>query len=124
MKIKTRLRLNTFISLGAVILIVLSLVWAFREIIIAERNLTLADAMQKVAFERISLRDEYLLYQGKRSETQWYAKTEVFRDLLAMAETRFDQEKDKTLLQDARKDFEATKSGFTKVMEDRARQAP
>lgn len=124
MKIKTRLRLNTFISLGAILLILLSLVWSFREIIIADRNIKLADEMRKVAFDRILLRDEYLLYQEERAKTQWYAKSGVLRDLLALAVTRFEQEKDKALLQDARKDFDSTFSGFSRLMESRATQTP
>ena len=123
MKIKTRLRLNTFISLAAILLILLSLIWSFREIIIADRNIKLVDEMRNVAFDRILLRDEYLLYQEDRAKTQWHAKSNKLRELLALADTRFDEKKDKVVLQDALKDFEATKSGFTWVMESRARQA-
>ena len=122
MKITTRLTLNTFISLGAVILILISIVWSFREIIIADRNIKLADEMRDVAFDRILLRDEYLLYQERRSETQWHAKTEALQDLLVVAATRFDQEKDRTVLQDAQRDFKATNFGFSKVMEIRTKQ--
>ena len=122
MKIKTRLRFNTFISLGVVILILLSLAWSFREIIIADRNIKLVDEMRKVAFDRILLRDEYLLFQEERAKTQWLAKSEALRDLLAMADTRFGLQKDKAVLQNAHKNFEATFSGFAKFMEDRSRQ--
>jgi len=123
MQIKTRLRLNTVISLGAIVLILLSVVWSFREIIIADRNIKLADEMREVAFDRILLRDEYLLYQEERAKTQWHAKSKKLGELLALAETHFTGEKDKAFLNDAQKDFEATFSGFSKVMEDHARQA-
>ena len=122
MKIKTKLRLNTVISLGTVILILLSLVWSFREIIRADRDMELADEMRKVAFERILLRDEYLLYQEERAKAQWYAKSEALRDLLGQADTRLDQEEDKALLQDAMKYFEATFTGMSRVMEGHSRQ--
>ena len=120
MKIKTRLRLNTLISLCVVILILLSLVLSLREIVIAELNIDLVYDMRKVAFERILLRDEYILHQEKRAKAQWYAKSADFQDLLALARTVFVQEKDKALLHDARNDFDATFTGFSKVMEDHA----
>lgn len=124
MKINTRVRLNTAISIGVGILILFSLVWAFREIIIADRKIQLAEELRLVAFDRIMLRDEYILYPEERTKTQWYAKSETLRDLLAQAAASFDDKKDKAVLQDALKDFEAILSGFSKFMEDRARQAP
>jgi phosphoglycerate-specific signal transduction histidine kinase len=117
MKILKRIKLNTVISLGTVILILLSLAVSFRMIFIADRNMALIYEMRKVAFERILLRDEYLLYREERAKTQWYAKSETFRSLLAQADTRFDQGETKVLLQNARKDFDATVSGFSKVIE-------
>lgn len=117
MQIKKRLRISTIISLCTVLLVLLSLVISFREIVIADQKIQLVEEMRKAAFDRILLRDEYLLYQGERAKAQWYAKSEALRDLLAQAETRFDHEKNKVLLEDVRKDFDATFSGFTRVME-------
>ncbi|MBA4372369.1 MAG: hypothetical protein C0402_05855 [Thermodesulfovibrio sp.] len=122
MRIKTRLRLNTIISLSTVILILLSLSLSFRAIFIADRDMDLVDEMRKVSFERILLRDEYFLYQEVRAKTQWQSKSEVLLNFFALADTRFDQEEDKALLQDARKDFNATFSQMSKVMESHAKQ--
>jgi PAS domain S-box-containing protein len=123
MNIKTRLRLNAYISLGAVVLILLSLLWSLRGIVIVDRNMDLVDETRRVNFERILLRDEYLLYQEERAKTQWLAKTEQLRDLLAAADTRFNREQDKAFLQDARRDFDAIVSGMSRVMEGHARQS-
>lgn len=120
MKIKARLTLNTFISLGTLILVLLSLVWSWHEIINADRNMKLVDTMRRVAFERILLRDEYLLYQEERSGQQWHVKSEVLRSLLESAASHFGQEEDKALLLAARKDFDATVAGFSRIMADRA----
>jgi len=120
MKIKSRLRLNTIISLGTVILILLSLVWSWRQIFLADRKMAMVDGMRKIAFERILFRDEYLIFQEERSGKQWLAKTEDLRNLLAVAETYFDHKDDSALLQDARKNFDATVSGFSGIIESRA----
>ncbi len=121
MKIKTRLNLNTIISLGTIILLLLSLVWSFREIIITDRDMELVDEIRKVAFERILLRDEFLLYQEERAKIQWYAKSKTLRDLFALADTHFDQD-DKALMQDALKYFNAAFSGMSRVMDRNDRQ--
>ena len=59
MKIKTRLKLNTLFSLGAIVLIMLSLAWSFWEILRTDRNEEIVSSLRKISFERILLRDEY-----------------------------------------------------------------
>ncbi len=124
MKINTRLKLTAGISLGTVILILLALVWSWREISSADRNMDLVDAMRKVALERIMLRDEYLLYQEARAATQWRTKTDELRALFAVAESRFPDENNRVFLHDARQDFDATVSGFSRVIASRTDHYP
>ena len=118
MKIKTRLRLNTFISMGVLILILSSFAWSFREKSSATRNMDLVAEMRKVAFERITLRDDYLLHQEERTRTQWYAKSGAFRGLWETAFKSFTVNEDRALLIEARKDFDVTLSLFSQFMED------
>jgi methyl-accepting chemotaxis protein len=122
MKIRARLRLNAWISLGAVILMMFSLAWSFWKIDRTDRNEILVGEMRKAAFERILLRDEYLLYQEERAGTQWHAKSEILRGLLESGPEYFTSKKDKALLQDARKDFDATVSGFSTILEKYKRE--
>ncbi len=117
-----RLRLNTIISLGTVILILLSLIWSWWRISSADRDMELVDEMRKIAFERILLRDEFLLHREERSAKQWHAKSNALGNLLETAGSRFTKEKDRVLLQDARKDFEASFSGFSRIIEGRRGQ--
>ncbi|MGD0282883.1 MAG: PAS domain S-box protein, partial [Dissulfurispiraceae bacterium] len=124
MKIRTRLRLNTFISIGGVILILFSLVWAFREGFRANRNLELAEEMRKVALDRILLRDDYLLYQEERAVKQWHARSDVLRGLFDLADTRFEKEEYKVLLRAARREFDSTFSGFFRVIEGHKSRYP
>jgi len=117
MKIKTRLKLNTWFSLGVVILMLLSLGWSFWEADRADQNVLLVGEIEKAAFERIILRDDWLLNREDRARTQWYAKTETLRQLLASAARRFTSKEAKELLQAAQNDFEATASLLTTVLE-------
>jgi len=117
MKIKTRLKLNTWFSLGLVILMLLSLGALYWEADQTDQNVLLVDEIEKAAFERIILRDDWLLNREDRARTQWYAKTETLRQLLASAARRFTSNEAKELLQDAQNDFEATASLFTTVLE-------
>jgi len=117
MKIKTKLLFNTIISLCVVILMLLSLVWSFRRIISADRDMELVDEMRKVSFERILLRDDYLIHQEERAGVQWHAKSGVLRSLFAQADNRFPQGENRALLQQAKKDFDATFAGFSWVIQ-------
>jgi PAS domain S-box-containing protein len=122
MKIKTRLKLNSFISLGVLILILLSLAWSFHEMSIATRNLDQIAEMRKVAFERIILRDDYLLNQEARARTQWLAKSDALRRLLEFASDIFTSSYDQALLKEARGNFDITLASFSKFMEDHERE--
>jgi hypothetical protein len=113
MKIKTRLNLNTFISLGAVILIVLSLVWSYREDVKVNRNLELVEEIRNVAFERIMVRDDYLLHFEERAKFQWQAKSDDLRRLLDVADQRFAEREYRALLREARRSFDAGTALFS-----------
>jgi two-component system, cell cycle sensor histidine kinase and response regulator CckA len=117
MKIKARLMLNTYISVGAIILMMLSLAWSFLEAYRAEQNVRLTDELRKAVIETISLRDDYLLYREDRARVQWYSKSETFLGLLKSARERFVSKEDRALLDNAQKDFDATFSSFSEIME-------
>jgi len=122
MKITKRLRLNIWIYTVAVVLMALSLILAFRDFDKTSRNLLLASEMRQVAFERIALRDDYLLNRGERASIQWQAKSETLRRLMETAAERFTDKEDKALLQKARQDFDATFAGFSPILEKDKRE--
>jgi hypothetical protein len=116
-KIKERLKLNTWFSLGAVILMLLSLGWSFWEADQTDQNVLLMHETEKAVFVRIMLRDDWLLNREDRARNQWQAKTETLRKLLESASQRFTGKEAKDLLKDAREDFEASSSLFSIVLE-------
>lgn len=117
MKIKNRLNLNTFISIGAVALIILSLAWSYFEDLKVNKNVDLLEELRTVAFERIVLRDDYLLHAEERAKIQWLSKSEAMRRLLDTADQRITGIDDRGLLREARKDFDATFTSFSEFME-------
>lgn len=117
MKIKKRLILNTWIYLFFAMLMILSLVWSYREFYRTSQNVNLAWEMQKTAFERVSLWDDYLLHRENRAIIQWKIKSESLRRLIETATERFTGKEEKKLLQEARYDFDKTFSGFSAILE-------
>jgi nitrate/nitrite-specific signal transduction histidine kinase len=73
--------------------------------------------MSKTIFERTLLRDDWLLNRQDRAKIQWYAKTETLRQLLQSASQRFTDKESVDLLENARKDFEITRSSFSMLLE-------
>ena len=117
MKITERLRLNTWISLGVVVILMALLVWSFREVSRADQNIRLIDEMQRAATERAFLRDDYLLNRNERAAVQWRAGSEILRVLLESASGRFTDAEDRALVREARKDFDVTYSLFPRILE-------
>ena len=116
MKIKTRLRLNTWFSLGAIIFMLLALIWSLVESGRADRNVLLVHEIERAAFERIILRDDWLLNREERAKSQWYAKSEMLRNLIQSTSDKFVSEEKKEILLDMQKDFEATFLLFSSIL--------
>jgi PAS domain S-box-containing protein len=117
MKIVSRLRLNALISMGVVILMLLTMAWSIRETRRTAQNSYLIHEMNKAIFERIILRDDWLLNREDRSKTQWYAKTETLRQLFKAAALRLTESEAGKILKNAQNDFEATDSSFSDFLE-------
>ena len=121
MKIRTKLKLNTWISAVTFIIMLAALAWSFFDSSRAYRDLTMIDELREVAAERVMLRDDYLLHREERAKIQWQTKSETFRGLLDMADARFAHIEDKALLKEARKAFEATFTSFSEVLKKNKR---
>jgi len=121
MKIRTKLKLNTWISVGTFIIMLAVLAWSLFDSSRTYRDLELIDELREVATERVMLRDDYLLHREERAKIQWQTKSETFRGLLDMADARFAHIEDKALLKEARKAFEATFNSFSEVLDKHKR---
>ncbi len=117
MKIKTRLRLNAFISVGVVILIIITLLWSFLDMARANNNIELVNELQKVSFERMIIRDDYLLNREERAIVQWNANSRNLGKLLESASEVFTGSSEQAVLKQARLNFDATIRIFPQFME-------
>jgi PAS domain S-box len=117
MKIAKRLKLNTSASLVIAMFMVLSLFWSFWEIHMTNQNENLVEEIRKTAFERIALRDDYLLYREERADIQWRTKSGTLRRLLDTAAERFTSKEQKIMVQEVRNNFDTTFSVFSAILE-------
>ena len=101
MKIRNRLKLNTWISLSIIALMALSLTWSFTALQRAARDTALTAEMQRVARDRAAYRDYYLNNGTDRARNQWLAASGTLKSLLESASNRFKDEEDQALLREA-----------------------
>ena len=116
MKIKRRLKLNTFLSLAVVALMFFSLIWSFGMSYWAAKEEAMVIEIQRVAFERIILRDDWILHREDRASIQWFAKTETLRSLLDVAAKKITDKEIRELLENIRRDFEASDALLSKII--------
>ena len=122
MKIITRLKLNTWLSLGLLVLMLISVVWSLEAEYRANRNLALLRQIEGAAYDRVILRDDWILYREERAKMQWYDKTEILRKLLETASQRFKSKETRELLQETINNFNATHSLLAIVLEKHQRK--
>lgn len=115
MRFGTRLKISSFLSLGALIVMIPVLVWAFMASGTAKRNNLLADEIQNYVFERTSLRDEYLMYNEARARIQWHAKRVLIGQLLQKASTRFNSNADGIILKEMKQNYDDTVVIFSRI---------
>jgi PAS domain S-box-containing protein len=119
MKIRTRLRVNSYISLGVLFIALLSLLWSYLEVLQADKKTGLVEKMRNVHFERTILRDEYLLHQEVRARIQWIAKSGDFEKLIDLADTLLTSREEKAMMEEAREEFVQTVLVFSKIIGSR-----
>jgi len=116
MKIRTRLQINTWITLGMVALMALVAAWSVHTMGKAGHRVILTHDLGELAFNRTVQRDNYLLATGKRNPQPWREASEAFRRLLAQAEVQFKDSPNRTTLQEIRDHFHATVDLFSQVL--------
>jgi len=116
MKISSRLRINAYISAALMIIMTLILAWSFVVTGRMNRYALLADEINKLVFQRILLRDDYLLNGQERTKTQWFEKTKALGALLDSAQEKVTHPQMKYTLQEARKAFHDTERIFSDII--------
>jgi PAS domain S-box-containing protein len=115
MRIASSLRISSYLSIGALVVLITVLFWSLGETDKARRDGLLADAIQDTIFERASARDEYLLYREERSKKEWAAKNQSCNTLLAQAAREFSNRENLPVLDEMRSVADDTSGIFLRI---------
>ena len=122
MKIKTKLYISLYLSVCTMLVVMMALYWSYREHNRADENERLVVEIQKVIFERTSLRNEYLQYREERAKFEWQKKTEYAEKLMGLVSERLTDDISKAILNEMRRNYESTVAIFSKIVENRERK--
>jgi PAS domain S-box-containing protein len=95
MLVKRRLQLNVAVSVVSAAVIALVLFLAFTRVSRAVKESNIAGAIIICAFERTTLRNDYLRTDSERAKKQWFAKHEQMVRLLKEASEQFSSREDR-----------------------------
>jgi PAS domain S-box-containing protein len=124
MRIATSLRISSYFSTGALVVLITVLFWSLGESSRARDDSLLAETIQDTLFERGSARDEYLLYREERAKKEWTAKNEAVTYLLSRAVREFNDRSSSPELEEMRGILNDTSAIFQRLdTNSRARQA-
>ena len=121
MLVKTRLKINVAVSVLTALVIVLVLLLAFVNVNCAVNESNIASAIITCAFERNTLRDDYLRTGSQRAKKQWFAKHAQMARLLQSESERFATAEERTNIQELMKDNIITGRIFTAIVENRGK---
>ena len=115
MRISTRLRIITGVTIAALVILIPILVWSFVEFKNAKDDDTLADALHDNYFERASFRDQYFLYREDRIREQWAKSKHETDRLVAQAKVQFHRAHDQQVLERFSRSIEDTTQLFDRI---------
>ncbi|MFZ4538921.1 EAL domain-containing protein [Propionivibrio sp.] len=99
MRITTRLRIISGLTLAALVVQLPILGWSFIEFNSARNDSVIAGEIKEAFFKNDSLRNQYLLYREDHIRAQWEAVKESTDSLLLQATDQFQGEQNQQLLQ-------------------------
>jgi len=116
MRITTRLRITSTVTIVALVVLAPILIWSLIEFKNAKNDYILADAIKVNFFERASFRDQYFLYREDRARTLWENNKETADQLLLQANAQFHHEEDQYILERMHKSIEDTAAIFHRIV--------
>ncbi len=121
MQVKKRLRINVAVLVIAAFVIVIMLFLTLSRINRAMEKSDIASEILSSAFDRSTLRDDYLRNNNERAKVQWFARHEHIGRLLKAASEKFREADDKKTIDEMIKDQESTGKIFSGIVENRER---
>ncbi len=119
MRVKQRLAINTVVTVASAITVLVVLLVAVHGVIRAAEATRVADGIITGAFERVTLRTDYLRTGSERAREQVRAKHEEIGKLLISASEKFTAPEDKRTVEALRKGHKSIGNNFRAVVENR-----
>lgn len=119
MRVKTRLIINAAISVTMAFVIGMMLFMALYRVSSALEESEIAGELVTTAFERSTLRSDYLRTNSERAKKQWVAKHEQMGRLLNSASEKFRKDEDRKTIEEMVKDQAFTGKIFSAIVENR-----
>ncbi|MFI3158363.1 MAG: PAS domain-containing protein [Methylococcaceae bacterium] len=116
MRITTRLRITSTVTIAALVVLAPVLIWSLLEFKSAKNNYVLADAIKVNFFECASFRDQYFLYREDRARTLWDNSYETAGQLLLQADSQFLGEQNQLVLERLRRNIEDSAIIFQRIV--------
>jgi signal transduction histidine kinase len=117
MRIHTRFRLSIAVSLVAILAIGGAMAWSLRAASRASASADVATSLQRDIFERILLRDEFLLYREPRARGHIREKTNRLLELLHQADAHFRDPEERRIAGEMIAGVEQTRARFLELAE-------
>jgi C4-dicarboxylate-specific signal transduction histidine kinase len=124
MLVKTRLRINITVSVVSTLAIVAVLLLALDGVRRAVEESSIAAGLITCAFERNTLRNDYLRTESERAKRQWFAKNRQMETLLTSASEKFRDAEDQKIIQELSRDNIKTGQIFAVIVANRTKLRP
>ncbi len=116
MRITSRLRVISAVTIAAFVVLAPVLIWSLIEFKNAKSDYVLADTIQDNASERTSFRDQYFLYREDRARMLWDANKETADSLLSQANAQFHGEENLPALERLHRNIEDSTVIFHRIV--------
>ena len=122
MQVKQRLKINLILSTTTVLIVFLILALALYRINKANNIAKIAQDIILNAFERVTLRNDYLQNNNERAKAQWFARHEAIGRVLESESKSFQPAEDKKTIDELFKNHESIEKIFSAIVENRGKK--
>jgi PAS domain S-box-containing protein len=119
MQVKQRLKINAIVSIAAMLAILIVFLLSLYRINKANDSEKIAGDIIINAFERVTLRNDYLHNNNQRAKAQWLARHEAIGKILKSASKAFHAPEDKKNIDELLKNHESILKIFSAIVENR-----
>lgn len=122
MRIKARLRIYTCLGISMVFLVIIFYIWHADQSRKFNQSLDILREIRGIVFERIILRDEYLLYRSERATLQYRSKSGQIMHLLEKGGRSFKKPLERQIISELYESFKETDFIFLRIREIEERE--